>query len=93
MSAEHPNQVRICGPGERTYTASFGAVQWVMPARHVPGLGHTDHIQMRCQGGLYARFTPESAAALARGIVEALAALPDFPECSGALAFIPGGDL
>ncbi|BCI55004.1 hypothetical protein NIIDNTM18_42820 [Mycolicibacterium litorale] len=92
MSASLPNQLKISGPGERSYIASFGTLRAALPAHHVRGLGHIEHIEAHCDGGVFMRLTADEATRWVRKLLKALEEVPDFPDCSGALAFIPEVD-
>ena len=92
MSAALPNQLKISGPGERSYNATFGALTVALPSPHVNGLGHIAHVEAHCGGGVFFRLTADDAAVWVRKLLKALAQVPDFRGCEGALAFIPEAD-
>lgn len=75
--------------GDVTLGFRFGEVRSVTPV-NLPGNGHHPHIRVRYRGGLTVDYSPAAATELARRFPEALAHMPEVPECSGATADLGG---
>ena len=82
-----PNHMHICG--DTTVGHYFGAVLSVSPVVY-KGNGHHPHYAARFANGLKLELCPATATELARGLTEAIAALPltdePMPDVSGAVA-------
>lgn len=88
MSAERPNRIHFAR-GSTTFSEDFGPVSHVTPI-HYSGNGHKPHLQVRTVGGLMLDMTPETFVQLLCEGRAAMAKLPRWSDCSGALADLGG---
>lgn len=79
-----PNRF-VCNGSPRVI-GTFGDILGIRPMHHVAGLGHDEHLRVSLEGGLVLEITQEFAVKLARRLPEELAAFPELPNVSGALA-------
>lgn len=68
-----------------TYTVHFGEPYSCQRIHPVHGLGHVDHIRIRCHDGVTFDFTLAAATELARRLPEVLGSAP-FADYSGSVA-------
>ena len=82
----HMSQSGVCGS-----SGQFGDLFYAHAKWHVPGNGHREYVRVDFVGGFFMEITRETAVMLIAELPAAVAALPEIPDCSGAVADVGEG--